>query len=191
VPWASTIFLVLFAGWFGTERIWYLRAFRGETLGREEIWPLTSAFRRRFIALAFIFGLAMIPAILPFVLISGSPGVIGFFVWILALDAAMTFVTPALAFSTRSVFAAITTGFRLARRAWPASALYMFIPPLAARLAAAVLWNDRISVIMTIVADITAVLLNLLFKGATARFYLRFHDSGEDGAAFEPAEATG
>jgi hypothetical protein len=191
IPFVTLMFSVFFAGWFGTERIWYLRSFRGQTLRRAEIWPLTSAFRWRYIALGFLAGLVMIPALLPVALLSGRAALIGFLVWIYAIDAALTFVTPALAFSTRSVFAAIRIAFRLTRQTWPGSALYLFIPPLAARVAAAVIWNDRLSLAFAVVADVIAVLLNLWFKGATARFYLRYHEIGEDGAAYFRVEDQG
>jgi hypothetical protein len=35
---------LLLVGWVGTQRIWYLRLFRGKQLVRHEIWPFTWAF---------------------------------------------------------------------------------------------------------------------------------------------------
>lgn len=186
---ATMILVVVFAGWFGTERIWYLRTFRGERLRREEVWLFTSAYRRRYLVLGLIFALALIPGLV--VALLGTGGAVVFLVWTFFLDAALTFVTPALAFSTHRVSEAWRIGLRLARRAWPRSALYLFIPPLAARLAAATLWSSESSLLAVLLADSGAVLLLLLFKGATANFYLRYHDASEDGPAFPPPNLEG
>jgi hypothetical protein len=66
----------------------------------------------------------------------------------------------------------------------PASALYIFIPPLALRAAAASFASQRSAVVFALVADTMAVLLLVWFRGATVRFYLRFVETGENGAAF-------
>lgn len=187
VPWATLIFSLVFAGWFGTQRIWYLRAFRDKQLEPGEFWPLTSAFRARYIVLGILVGVVgMIPVVPLFASSEGrhTSAIVGFAVWAMAIDAALTFVTPALAFSTRKVREAFSIGFTLIKRTWPASFLYVFIPPLALRGAAAAFANQRSAVVFAIVADVFFVLLLAWFKGATARFYLRFYETGEDGAAF-------
>lgn len=187
MPWATLIFSLVFLGWFGTQRIWYMRAFRGEGLNRGEFWPLTNAFRGRYFRLGIIAGTAMVLSLLLGMATGGVMLIVGTF----AVDAALTFVTPALTFSTKSAFEAIRMGFELARRTWPASALYLFVPPLAIRVAAAAFWGQRSAVVLAIVADTVSVLLLCWFKGATARFYLRYHDAKEDGAAFELVEDHG
>ena len=188
MPWVTLIFTIVFLGWYGTERIWYMRAFRGQPLERGEFWPLTSAFRGRFFVLGVLAALAMVPSLFLSLAIGGNAGGVVFIAWMFAVDAALTFVTPALAFSTRKAFQAIRIGFRLARQAWPASALYLFIPPLALRIAAASFASQRSEVVFALVADTLAVLLLLWFRGATARFYLRFNETGETGAAFKTVE---
>src|SRR5438309_2286221 len=41
----------LMAGWVGTQRIWYLRAFRSERISGRELVSLTAAFLPRFVVL--------------------------------------------------------------------------------------------------------------------------------------------
>src|SRR5688500_9030315 len=45
-------------GWLGTERIWYLRIFRGEEIKRGELWRLTWAFFWRFLRLGLLMAMA-------------------------------------------------------------------------------------------------------------------------------------
>jgi hypothetical protein len=191
MPWLTAIFMLVFLGWYGTQRIWYLRAFRGGQFQRGEFWPLNSAFRGRYFRLGILSVLAMVPGMFLALAIGGYGGVAVFITWTFAVDAALTFVTPALAFSTRSAFEALRAGLQLARRTWPASALYILIPPLAIRLAAATVSSQRSAVILAIVADTISVLLLCWFRGATARFYLRYNETEDDGAALEnPLEGT-
>src|SRR5437763_9529600 len=48
--------LVLLAGFAGTQRIWYLRVFRGRALARDLVWPMTLAFTGRYIVLGLLAG---------------------------------------------------------------------------------------------------------------------------------------
>src|SRR5439155_25886579 len=52
------------------------------------------------------------------------------------LDFALTFVTPALAFSTRRAKEALAMGLRMIPSEWPRAALYVLVPPLAILLVA-------------------------------------------------------
>ena len=198
LPFVLMIFSLVFAGWFGAQRIIYMRAFEGRHLEKRELWPLISAFRGRYIVLGIVFGItAIIPGLFVGLLLANQVhpgiGITVFIAFTVAIDAAMTFVTPALAFSTRKVSQAIRMGFKLSKRTWPASALYLFVPPLALRAAAATFAGQRSIVIFAIVADTLSVLLLVWFKGATARFYLRFNETGKSGAAFpeKPEEVRG
>ncbi len=49
-------------GWLGTERIWFLRLFRGQTLTRNEAWSFTWSFLGRYLVL----GLLMAALVAPF-----------------------------------------------------------------------------------------------------------------------------
>lgn len=194
--------LLVTVGWVGTERICYLGAFRGKQIRVRELWRLTRAFLGRYLVLG------MVMAIPVFVLVIGvaltdaltewpSERLVGGFlvalyVVIAFVDLALTFVTPALAFSTRRVRQALGIGLRMIRSEWPASAWYVLVPPLAAVLIAQILTRTSdVPVGMLLLTSAFATLLNLWFKGATAAFYLRRHDVGDDGAAFISKQTEG
>jgi hypothetical protein len=103
----------------------------------------------------------------------------------------MTFVTPALAYSTRSVAGAFDIGFGMIRRTWPRSALYLLCPPLALNVLNAVFPLGG-SLGELVVAP-AIVVTGLVAKGAIAAFYLREWGSySDDGAAYigrEPARS--
>src|SRR5688572_26820468 len=102
-------------GWFGTERIWYLRTYRNERIEGGELLRLTRAFFGRFARLGLLSAIAWSPVVyLMFDTFDSdsartewafaAPGE-----WLLpaaialVVDFALTFVTPALAFSTPRV----------------------------------------------------------------------------------------
>lgn len=175
--------LLLSAGWVGTERIWYLRAFRGGGIGPGELWRLTWAFVWRFVRLGF---LLFIP-FLPFLAIAyRNPSLFTLLIAILVvpIDMALTFVTPALSYTTKSLRTALGAGLQMVRTEWPASAWYVLFPPLAMLAAARILPASRVSLPGRFSLSVATTLLYIAFKGATAAFYLRRHDVGENGAAF-------
>lgn len=111
--------------------------------------------------------------------------------WVVT-DVSLTFVTPALAFSTRRVRRALAIGLRMIRSEWPVSAWYVLVPPLAAVLIVQILTRTSdVPVGIQLLTSAFATLLNLWFKGATAAFYLRRHDVGDDGAAFISKQTEG
>jgi hypothetical protein len=86
------------------------------------------------------------------------------------LDIALTFVTPALAFTTRRVREAWMIGWSMLRRTWPKCSLYALFPPLTV-LALASLNPTHIAWIAGVLL-VTSTLVGLAVKGATASFYL-------------------
>ena len=97
-------------------------------------------------------------------------------------DFALTFVTPALAFTTRSVWKALGIGLRMIRQTWPRSGLYVLCPPLAVNFVNVVFPMHQIGLRLSVAA--VATLLGLIAKGATAAFYVREKAiSCPDGAA--------
>jgi hypothetical protein len=172
---ATTVLLpvLLFSiGWPGTERAWYLWGFQGNRMTPGTAWTLTWGYFGRFLRL----GLVLMPLfIAPFVLMTiDRRWEVGLVVVTVLLDFGLTFVTPALAYSTGSALEALGIGLRVIRRTWPSSAPYVLVPPLAFQLLA------RLEPPTAFVADlglqIAWVLTALLLKGAIARFYLRrFH----------------
>lgn len=188
--WLVLLPAVLSAGWVGTERIAYLRAFRGKSLEAWELWKLTRAFVIRYLVLGIVafFPIALVlygvSAAQPLESFAGGR-LIALYGLTSLVDMLLTFVTPALAFSTRRVRTALVIGLRMIRSAWPSSAWYVLVPPLALRVVCETLFRTtNVSTSNEIVLAALATLLNLWFKGATAAFYLRHHHVGDNGSAF-------
>jgi len=112
------------------------------------------------------------------------------FLLFIPFDMLLTFVTPALAYTTPSVRRALTVGCRTLRDEWPRSAGYVIVPPLAAIVGVESLPPEAVGQVGKIALSVIAVLFNLWFKGATAAFYLRRHDTGDDGAAFQAQDSA-
>ena len=106
----------------------------------------------------------------------------------LTIDFMLTFVGPTLAYSTGRVRTALREGVRMIGARWPDSAWYVFVPPLAAvlfaRLAPLGLLPAGLGAWGTLTRVAIGALIQLWFNGATAAFYLRVYEVGDDGAAF-------
>jgi hypothetical protein len=89
------------------------------------------------------------------------------------LDVALTFVTPALTFTTSSARGAFSIGVTMLRVFWPASAPYALMPALIFILGAQAFLGPFIGAGGALVATALAGLLSLALKGATVAFYLR------------------
>jgi hypothetical protein len=171
----AAILLILFLGWPGTEREWYRRAFAGEVFPASEIWPTSRRFFGRYLGL----GLLVSPVLIPLVVASvwfGSGTVVHIGVALalfFMLDVALTFVTPALTFTTSSVTHAVSLGIAMLRTHWPAAAPYALTPALGVILGAQILLEPVIGTGGTFAATALAGLLALALKGATVGFYLR------------------
>ncbi len=197
-PWwwlALPVFLFTI-GWFGTERIWYLRIYWGESISTRELWRMTWAFFWRFVRLGVLAAIVWSPVlILAFRNIANDPDPAeeAFStptVWItsailtVVIDFVLTFVTPALAFSTRRVREALRLGLRMLRDHWPQTAWYALVPPLAILLMFRVTEPSSLSFAGRMAISSGSILLNLWFKGATTAFYLPRVRVGSQGAAF-------
>ncbi len=194
--------LLFTTGWVGTERVWYLRAYRGKATHPGELWRLTLAFVVRYVLLGL---LASSPLWLIIFLrvwqvtrttpVGSHPSPPYFspieefllsLVFVVLMDVLLTFVTPALAYTTRRVGKALGIGWGMLRDEWPRSAGYALVPPLALLLTSQTLPESILGRFGRLVLGVVFALLNLWFKGATAAFYLRRYDAGDDGAAFAP-----
>jgi hypothetical protein len=193
---AGLLSLIFYAGWLGTERISYLRAFRKRPVTRSELWRLTRAFAPRYAVLSCAIAPLIVPGIIVLAVTRPAHGPAdtgGFRLYAnvvgLLIGIAFTFVTPALAFTTRRVRHASRIGLRMIRTEWPACGAYLLVPPLVSFATVLFVgpWNDA-DLVSRVLAVTLAPLLNLWFKGATAAFYLRHWEAGDDGAAF--AERT-
>lgn len=105
-----------------------------------------------------------------------------------ALDFILTFATPALAYSTSQAGEAFNIGIRTLRDSWPQCAWYALVPPLAIAALARFLPDSIVSSGSRVIYLGAIALLSLLFKGATAAFYIRRYDVGDDGAVFASPE---
>lgn len=192
---ATVLTSMVIAGWFGTERIWYLRVYRGKGIRPVELWTLTRAFALRY----FLLGLIVItPINIVFAeagrrLFSAAPisestvraiTNLAFFLNV-PIVVLLTFVTPALAYTTHRIRMALGIGWRMVLDEWPRSAGYALVPPLAILISLQMLPGSALGTVGWLVW----VLLNLWFKGATAAFYLRQYEAGDNGAAFSSEES--
>jgi hypothetical protein len=180
------------AAFSGTQRIWYLRAFHHDQLAASELGPLTMAFLGRFFRLGVAATLASLPLTIALGIAAGPTGfAIASVTWWLIMDFALTFVTPALAYTTHSLRSSFCIGRRMILQTWPTSTWYILTPGLAA---AALVWARPRALIGTWLAagiGIASGMLALWFKGAIAAYYLRRHpETRYDGAAYDDTEDT-
>jgi hypothetical protein len=187
---SALAFVALFAslffsiGYVGTERIWYLRIFSGKSLTPNRVLELSWDFLGRYLVLGLMFFWPVWVFTIGGVLLLHGAKLpvwywVGAYCLVTAADFALTFVTPALAYSTRKATQATRIGMGMIREYWPATATYVLVPPLAILLLAR--FNPQhlnpAGVVLTTAAS---TLLNLLMKGATAAFYLRRHPAVSD-----------
>jgi hypothetical protein len=165
----------LAVGWPGTEREWYRRAFAGAGLRLSEIVPTTWRYFGPFLRL----GLLGSPLVILFIVLSlwseSSPVVAGAVTLaiVFVIDVALTFVTPALTFTTSSARSALSIGLAMLRGHWPAAAPYALTPALAVILGTQTLLQPVVGPVGAFIASALAGLLSLALKGATVAFYLR------------------
>src|SRR5438046_9312972 len=86
------------------------------------------------------------------------------------MNLALTFVTPALASTGRSVVRAWDIGLAMIRQTWPRSALYVLCPPLALTLLNYIFPVGGRELQLMLRSLVTPV--GLLAKGAIATVYL-------------------
>ncbi|HEX8919297.1 MAG TPA: hypothetical protein VF898_12395 [Chloroflexota bacterium] len=181
----SLPFAVFGVGYVGTERLWYRRAWNVQGMTPEDVWRASWGYFGRYVRLGLI-GLVGIAVIeLPVLVISHASWTSPIFsillvVLAVVLDVLATFVTPALAYTTRSAFRAISIGLSTVRQTWPESALYVLCPPLALAVLLR-LFNPEHGLPL-LAQDTSTTLLNLAFKGAVAAYYLRLAIPAEDKA---------
>ena len=181
MEWLGVAFGVFGVGWLGTQRIWYQRLFAGGTLSPSDVWRLSWRFFGRFFVLGLSVGLpgsvAIVWLIAQLAMHQRSPGdgppgwwLPFWLAYTFLVDIVLTFVTPALAYTTNSVRTAITIGLNMIRVRWPDSVPYAIAPAvallaLATFIPSAPVWRIVLVVIST--------LIGLVLKGAIAAFYLR------------------
>src|SRR6266566_6777004 len=177
--------MLFYAGWLGAERVFFQRRLEGKPVSLPHLLRLVKAFVGRFFKLGVLFGIVFIAFF--FALASGlgidiahlpDTGAqfplsfqVSFAALAIVMDFALTFVTPALAFTTRSAWRSLGIGFAMIRQTWPRSALYVLCPPLALNLLHLIHPVSNSAVQWAI--NPLLLFVSLLAKGAIAAFSLR------------------
>ena len=188
--WLVLPILLFTVGWVGTERIWYLRAFRGHEISPGEVWKFTWAFFGRYLRVGFLVFIPFIP-----ILVTGyrDPSLFLLLCTLFAVpvDIALTFVTPTLAYSTNRVKVALRLGLRMVRSEWPRSAWYVLFPPLAMLSIARVFSASELGTPATLVLTVASTLLYLAFKGGHRRLLSSPAPCGRKRSGFHRASESG
>ena len=174
--------LIVVVAWPGVERLWYLREFRGERLRIRETPRFVGAYFWRYAILGLMVAVPFGVALTVLFLLGSATWRVALPVVALAFDVALTFVTPALAYTTRRARVAVRLGLGMIKDEWPRCLWYVLAPPLAV----AVLSQDEVArgSDLGMALTVTIPLVGLACKGAIAAFYLRRWPTGLDGAAF-------
>src|SRR6266404_4748898 len=193
IDFASAIFLL---GWYGAERVFFLRHLEGKPVTLRHLLELVKPFMGRFFAVGLLFGIVML---IPMRVVAafglhrshGAPLSASFWVSfgvvLVIMDFALTFVTPALAYTTRSAVRALRIGLEMIRQTWPRCALYVLCPPLALNILHVLHPVSHLGMQLALSAALAFV--GLVAKGAIAAFYLRERGSySDDGAAYITAQ---
>src|SRR5436190_313460 len=196
---ASFAIAFFHCGWVGAERIFFQRHLEGKPVSVRHLVGLVPAFMGRFFTVGLLtFGVGMIVLMVAFAH-TMSPSqdtptppawlMVSFVVLFVTLDFLLTFVTAALAYTTRSAVRGLAMGVAMIHQTWPRSALYVLCPPLALNLLHVIHPVSGRTVGLAISSVL--VLISLLAKGAIAAFYLRERGSySEDGAAYIAANGV-
>lgn len=170
-------------GWDGIERMFFLAHRDGKKVTLAQLLASVPFFVGRFVRLACLLGAVVFPLMLIIFVLAGRshPGAshaarvaarrIELSTVVVPIDIALTFVTSALVFTTRSAWRALRIGLAMIRQTWPRSGLYVLCPPLALNMLNAIYPTDIVAISLLTTAGLA--LLALLAKGSTAAFYLR------------------
>ena len=163
-----------FAGFYGTERIWYVRVNRGLPFSWQDLRVLNGQLRRRFARLGVLAGCLFVVSGVPIILATGTgsatrAGLTGLVAVI--LDVALTFATVGLAFNEGTAREALRHSLHVLRAQWPQCAWYALTPPLAIQVVSQLLPRSTLSLPSRFALDFTIAVFALLCKGATVLFY--------------------
>jgi hypothetical protein len=167
--------LLFFAGFMGTQRLWYWRAFENERMTASKVWTSAWRFFPRFCRLALVTGVGATPPAVALGLASEWAEWVALLVAWVFIDVVITFATPALVFSTRRVSEALPIGWDVLRRHWPEVRWYALAPPLVLLVVRASQATTADPWVTSVVAA-SGWMLNLMFKGAQLRAYVRHYD---------------
>jgi hypothetical protein len=175
-------------GFLGMQREWYATAFAEARPSARRIWFRSWRYFVRFLPVAIValvgFPLLIGGVVLPLVFRLGHASdfhsmwlriEITVAVWSFLLDFVLTFVMPALVFTTANPFKAFGIGLRYLRDAWSAVKWHALVPPMAVIVIGQIIGGHQTAA-YGIVITLLGAMLNLLFKGAQVRAYLAHAD---------------
>lgn len=170
-------------GFFGMQREWYAKAFAGGRPTPRRIWTGSWRYFLRLLPIAIVFVLLpvfVVSVVLP-VLFRLSPAhnfhgdvlrvELAFVALSFLLDLLLTFVMPALVFTTANTFVAVRIGWRYLRRCWQTVKWHALVPPMTIIAIGRLTAGLRHGIIVGVTISLLGALLNLLFKGAQLRAY--------------------
>lgn len=176
-PWfiaLSILLWVFYAGYCGTERLWYLAIWRGQRLP-DSIWRASWRYFARFFGLGVVMMALYLVVAVPLIALEvGYETVLASVLTTLVIDIWLTFMTPALAYSTDVVKEGMAIGWRMLKEHWRHCLPYVLAPPLAT-LVFLQQAEESIGTAPRIGLAIVGILTYLALKGATAAYYLRHH----------------
>jgi hypothetical protein len=180
LPYIGALFVAI--AFEGTARVWFVRASRGSTLSQREVVTFTLKFFGRFLLLALLGLVVLVPLTVVFVGLGLESRVARAAAGI-PVDAALTFVLPALACSTRRVTIALKDGLSSLVRWWPSCWPYVFAPAVICAIPALI---PNASLSGCVIGG-----LHIVMVGAVMTFFLRRVDVGDDGAVDAPRIGSG
>lgn len=164
----APVWLVVEAGWVGTERIVVARDQRGEQLHARNVWAAVRILGPRFVRLGLVLAPACVPTVAVALASEPTSGVVRAVAaaTVVVVGIPLTFVTSALALSTDRVRGALRIGWRLLRSSGTEVPGHVLVPP--AVLAGLVLVAP---VLGGVVASLLFAAVALVARGATTCRY--------------------
>ena len=169
-------------GFYGTQRLWYSAVWEGRPFSLEDAVDTSVAMWGRFFrtGVAVFLPLSVVALVIAFLVVHSASDsahralvfAVPVFGLSLVADLALTFVAPALAFTTPETGRALGIGLAMLRRTWPACAPYALAPPITLQALAAVS-PGRVGLPIAAAGAAASALFALWWKGATAAYYLR------------------
>ena len=174
-------------GFRGTVRVWFVRVWQGDAMSLGEVWTLSWRFLGRMLVLGLLVAIpyaavlgilyaAVNPAGFSAVTTLGIAGGISTFL----LDVALTFVVPAIVFTSRSAPDACRIGLRMLKEHRRHALAYLLTPPLALAVVSRLIVRATPGGAIYLIEQVLIALLDVVFKGAITAYYLRHAPSPDE-----------
>lgn len=162
------------AGFYGTERVWFVFVDRGLPFTWREFRVLNGRLRSRYIRLGVLaVCLFVVPAVPISVLAHNgtTAEITATSIVVVLFDIAFTFATIGLAFNDGTAREALRHSLHVLRVEWPRCAWYALAPPVAIQFVIQVLPRSSLTLPSRLLLDLAVAAFALLCKGATVLFY--------------------